>query len=251
MAPQDSSRLPSTEPFIAGGQAVLSEFPRALVSRLLQDVTPFELNRGDVLYRVGEPSDTCYLVRRGVVKVSAAVPTGEQRILTLHGPGTVVGELSLIDGGPRGATAEAMSDCTVVVISRAAFLGAMAAQPEVYPEVVTALARRIRKITDETTRAAFLPMKSRIALALLRTARLLGRQAGYDRLGLEQNVSQIDLASMAGVTRESVNRTLADWKNSGVITSSDQFRLIVDVRRLAHLAVEGNHVGRPELVAAD
>ena len=216
MTPPDTLSLPaSAEACPASSERLSANLPQHLMSRLLRDAKRAGLQRGEVLFGRGEPSETCFLVRRGIVKVSIDAPTGEQRIVGLHGPDDMVGELSMIDGGPRQTTAEAMTDCELLVVQRCAFVADLKAHPDVYPDIVAMLARRIRNVTEEITRAAFLPMKARVACALLRLAQLLGERMGVDRLGIEQQINQADIADMAGVSRESVSRTMAEWKNAG------------------------------------
>ena len=79
-----------------------------------------------VLFRAGEPGDGCYRLEQGLVKVVIASPLGEERILTILGPGAIVGELSMIDGLPRSASVVAVSDCTLSFVSRGKFESFMA-----------------------------------------------------------------------------------------------------------------------------
>src|SRR5215211_7351632 len=80
---------------------LLLEFPQRIVVELVREARPVTLARAEVLFTRGDPGDSCYLVQRGVIRVSIASSGGEQRILTLHGRGAIVGELAMIDGLPR------------------------------------------------------------------------------------------------------------------------------------------------------
>jgi CRP/FNR family transcriptional regulator len=206
---------------------------RALV---LRDAKDLALRKGQVLFRRGDRSDGAYLIRRGIIKISIISPAGEQRIVALQGRGSTVGDLALIDGQPRGTTAEAMTDSELLTISRSAFRTAINSHPDLQAEITLVLTKRLRSITDEITLAAFLPMRARIARALLRLAQLTGEHVGVDLYGIEQPISQGDVAGMAGVTRESVNRTLTEWRNEGVLGSSDRHKLVLNVRRLVEEA---------------
>jgi CRP-like cAMP-binding protein len=94
------------------------------------------------------------------------------------------------------------------------------------------LANRLRE-TDETIAAlAFLTVKGRVARALLEIARVLGKDSGSEEILIEHMISQRELASMAGVARENVNRVLAGWKRQKLVTTSHQNLLIHDVSRL-------------------
>jgi len=208
---------------------ILPDEARALA---LQDADKVNLRKGQVLFHRGDRADCAYFIRSGIIKISIISPAEEQRIVALQGPNAMVGDLSLIDGAPRGVTAEAMVDCELLGINRSAFQTMIDRYPHVHAQISLMLAKRLRTITDEVTQAAFLPMRARIARAVLRLAQLLGEHTGVDLYGIEQPIGQGDIAGMAGVTRESANRTLTEWRNEGVLGSSDRHRLVVNVRRL-------------------
>jgi CRP-like cAMP-binding protein len=217
----------------------LSDPARALV---LRDAKDLALRKGQVLFRRGDRADGAYFIRRGIIKISIISPVGERRIVALQGPGSTVGDLALIDGQPRGTIAEAMTDSELLTIGRSAFQAMISGYPELHAQIALVLTRRLRSITEEITQAAFLPMRSRVARALLRLAQLSGEHAGVDLYGIDQPIGQGDIAGMVGVTRESVNRTLTEWRNEGVLGSSDRYKLVLNVRRLAE---EAARVGEP------
>ena len=216
--------------------AVVGDNAQAAVARLLMGAKRRSLRRGEALFHKGDPGDGCYMVRKGIIKLSVSSPIGEQRVYALRGPNALVGELSLLDGLPRSTTAEAMTDAEVVQIMRTSFLAELEAHPEISTDFMAMLARRLRGLAEEMTAAAFLPMKARVAGALLRVAELLGRPTTEGLLGVEDNVSQADIALMAGVTRESVSRTFAEWKTEGIVDMNGRFKLLLDVRRLTEEA---------------
>src|SRR5262245_9642099 len=88
-----------------------SLLPETLLSDLFREATAQELRQGDVLFRGGDGGDGCYRVRTGLAKVVVTSKQGEERIISLLGPGAIVGELSMIDGGPRSASVIAVADC--------------------------------------------------------------------------------------------------------------------------------------------
>lgn len=79
------------------------------------------LQAGDILFEQDAHANAVYFIQSGEVQVRAASPTGEDIVLALLGSGTIVGELALIDGGPRSATVEALSDCDIYMLERASF----------------------------------------------------------------------------------------------------------------------------------
>src|SRR5690242_17346628 len=221
------------------GHSLLHEFPQHIVTELLRDARPMVLSKGDVLFTRGDADDSCYLVRRGVIKVSIASSSGEQRILTLHGRGAIVGELAMIDGLPRAVTAQAISDCQLAAITRAAFMACMAKHPEMGQALITILVGRLRRAGEEAAWAGLLPAKARVARALLRVASVLGQPAGPGRMSIDRSVTHADIAAMAGVSREVASRAIGSWKRSGAMSGDPHSSFIVDVRALQGEANDG------------
>src|SRR5258705_12556454 len=101
-----------------------------------------------MLFRAGDVAAGCYRLEQGLLKLSIASPQGDERILTILGPGSIVGELAIIDGLPRSATVVAIRDCKLSFISREAFLGCLREYPEVYSDLVSTLVSRLREADD-------------------------------------------------------------------------------------------------------
>jgi CRP/FNR family transcriptional regulator, cyclic AMP receptor protein len=115
------------------------------------------------------------------------------------GPGQIVGELAIIDGGPRCASVFAVRDCELSFISRAAFEERAIRHPEIYQYLIKVLASRVRQ-TDETVAAAsFLTVQARLARALLELGKHVGQDDGTGRVVIRHKICLSDLAAMAGV----------------------------------------------------
>ena len=81
----------------AHARDILSQLPSPHLSRLMKAGKSKRLLRGEVLFDKGEPGDSCYWVMKGTLKVGVSSDTGEERIFSLLGPGSVVGELAILD----------------------------------------------------------------------------------------------------------------------------------------------------------
>ena len=90
---------------------LLSDLPDRLFSALMAKAKPRQLTRDEVLFIAGDPGDGFYRLDDGLLKVSIASATGAERILAILGPGSIVGDLSIIDGLPRSASVTALRDC--------------------------------------------------------------------------------------------------------------------------------------------
>jgi CRP-like cAMP-binding protein len=204
--------------------------PATNVSNIL-DALPSELSRGlfaqgrsltldadETLFLAGDEGDGCYRVEDGLLKASVAAPNGGERILAILGPGSVVGELSMIDGAPRSASVTALRNSKLCYVSRADFEAIGKASPEIYQHVMKVLARRLRDTNNALAASSFLSLKGRVARALLSLAEAFGKDVGSGRILIRQKVNQSDLAAMAGIARENVSRVLKDWTDRGLVS---------------------------------
>lgn len=190
---------------------LFSVFPEHLSARLFAAATRKNLAADEVLFLAGDPGDGCYRIEQGLLKVSIIGPSGAERILAILGPGAIVGELSTIDGLPRSASVSAVRPSELNFISRAAFEHVARDHPEIYKHMVTLLSARLRDTDEVLAAGSFLPLKGRVARALLDLAEAFGQPVGNDRILIRQKVSQSDVAAMAGIARENVSRILNEW----------------------------------------
>ncbi|SRR6266705_647058 len=197
---------------------LLAAVPQELAGRLFAKARPTRIAAGQALFVAGEPGTGCYRVEHGLLKVSALSPSGSERILAIVGPGSVVGELSLLDAGPRSATVVAVRDCELSFVSRGEFEAFAEEHPQVYKHLLTLLAQRLRNTNVVVAAASFLSLKGRVARSLLDLAEAFGHEVGAGRVLIRQKISQSDLAAMAGIARENVSRILNDWKRHNVVT---------------------------------
>src|ERR1700756_523056 len=189
----------------------LATLPTELSPRLFANARSLSLAASQTLFVAGGGGGGGYRVEEGLLKASVSVATGGERILAILGPGSVVGELSMIDSAPRSASVTALRDSKLSFVDRAAFETFGQSTPELYRHITTLLARRLRDTNEALVATNFLSVKGRVARALLNLAETFGRDLGQGRILIRQKVSQSDLAAMAGIARENVSRILNDW----------------------------------------
>jgi len=199
-------------------ESLLVSLPTELLHRLFAKARPLSLAASRTLFVAGEDGDGCYRVEEGLLKASVSVATGGERILAILGPGSVVGELSMIDSAPRSASVTALRDSKLSFVDRATFEAFGQSTPELYRHITTLLARRLRDTNEALVATNFLSVKGRVARALLSLAEAFGRDIGQGRILIRQKVSQSDLAAMAGIARENVSRALNDWANRSLVS---------------------------------
>lgn len=214
------------------GTNLLSDLPGRLAAPLLAGATARNLAAEEVLFMAGDPGDGLYRVDEGLLKVSIASASGAERILAILGPGSIVGDLAIIDGLPRSATVTALRDCKLRFLSRAAFEKLAAAEPAIYKYLLNVMAARLRDTDAIVAAGSFLPLKGRVARALLDLAHAFGNDVGAGRIVIRQKLSQTDLASMAGIARENVSRIMNEWIRAKVVTRLSGYYCLEDQKKL-------------------
>jgi CRP/FNR family cyclic AMP-dependent transcriptional regulator len=211
---------------------LFSVFPESLAVKLFANAKTVKLAADEVLFIAGDPGDGCYRVEQGLLKVSMIAPSGAERILAIVGSGGIVGELSTIDGLPRSASVAAVRDSELTFVSRATFQTFAESNPQVYIHLVTLLAARLRDTDAVVAAGSFLPLKGRVARALLDLAEAFGQDVGKGRILIRQKVSQSDVAAMAGIARENVSRILNDWIRDKLVSRLSGYYCLENKTRL-------------------
>jgi len=206
--------------------SAILRLPSVLSVQLFRIATRRRLQSGRALFVAGDPGDGCYRLEQGVLKVVITSPWGQERILSMLGPGEVVGELSMIDGQPRSSSIFAVKDCTLSFISRNEFMECTKQHPEIYQYLANVLAARLRETNAKVAADSFLTVKEHLARTLIELGEFLGEADEAGRVVIRHKIKLNDLAAMAGGARENVSRVMGDWKRRKVVTQSgDYYRL--------------------------
>jgi CRP-like cAMP-binding protein len=218
------------------GPSLLLGLPGNLASDLFDGARQQRLAADEVLFLASDPGDGCYRVDDGLLKVTMVSRTGSERILNFLGPGSIVGELSMIDGLPRSAAVVAVRESMLSFLSRSAFEAFAQKHPEVYKTLVTLLATRLRETDTIVAAGSFLPLKGRVASTLLELAEHFGHDVGAGRIVIRQKIGQSDIAAMAGIARENVSRILNDWKRRKLVSRLSGYYCLENKSQLEHEA---------------
>jgi CRP/FNR family transcriptional regulator len=203
-------------------RSILAALPTDLSTRLFAGARPHRVAAGEPLFHAGDPPDGCYRLETGLLKLSVDSQDGERLVIGFLGEGATVGELAMIDGLPRSATAHAVKDTLLSFITSDSFNECLTAHPEVYKYLVECLAARLREANDALAAANFLNSEARLARAMLELAHLLGEHQGDGRILIQHPIRVYDLAAMAGIARENVSRILGGWERRGIVTRSSR-----------------------------
>ncbi|HZT52277.1 MAG TPA: Crp/Fnr family transcriptional regulator [Stellaceae bacterium] len=179
------------------------------------------------IFQKGAPGYGLLAVLSGKVRISSLGPEGNQIVLNIMSEGEVFGEIALLDGKDRTADAAAMTDCELLAIDRRDFVPFVRANPEVALRLIGVLCGRLRHTTEQIEDVVFLDAPARLAKRLLQLAD--PAQGGSTA---PVTISQRELGSMVGLSRESINKQLSAWQHDGMIKVEQGSITILDPRAL-------------------
>jgi CRP/FNR family transcriptional regulator, cyclic AMP receptor protein len=203
---------------LLGHVPVFEELAPDDLERVAQVAVPRTFEPGQVVFREGDDSDTCYVLSAGHARALRSHSDGRSITLATFGPGDIFGELAMFDDEKRSATVEAVDEVEAIAILAADMRRLLREHPEISAKLVTAIARRLRAANERLARQSFQTVQSRVAQvvsALVVQARDEGAEDGVDIL---LTITQAEVAQLAGSSRESASRFLAVLERAGIIT---------------------------------
>jgi CRP/FNR family transcriptional regulator, cyclic AMP receptor protein len=233
---------------LLGRVPVFSTLEQSDLERIAELAVPRGFEPGEVVFREGDASDTCYVVREGHARAIHEHGDGRTITLATFGPGDIFGELAMFEDELRSATVEAIEPISVVAVLGPDMRRLMGEHPEISMRLVIALGRRLRETNDRLSRQSFQTVQSRVAVVL---SELVAQELAEERDQMEADAgdaqaggqdgsrsapaargdvlvtaTQADVAQLAGSSRESASRFLAVLERAGVI-SQGRGRLVV------------------------
>jgi CRP/FNR family cyclic AMP-dependent transcriptional regulator len=206
------------------------------LAALLNDATRRSLRPGETIISQGhENGDFAVVVLSGGLKITMVSASGHEIILCYSGPGELVGEIAMLDSGPRTATVTAAVASDVLLLPSATFLAAATGNAASAAGVLRELARRVRQLNLVIESDRTFSMAPRLARALVR---LLDTERGDGRLRYDP--SQSDLGAFAGLARENVSRLLSEWEAQGIVARHGRALQVRDRAYLETLATFGD-----------
>jgi CRP/FNR family transcriptional regulator len=200
--------------------------------RVAEVAVPRRFPGGQVIFREGDSSDTCYIVRNGHARAVRENTDGRTIALAHFGPGDIFGELAMFDDERRSATMEALDDLEAVAIAGSDMRRLLREHSDISAKLVIALGRRLREANERLSSQSFQTVQSRVAGVLIR----LVKQARAEGAGARDvliKVTQAEVAQLAGSSRESASRFLAVLERAGIITQGRGRITVHDPEKLA------------------
>ncbi|MBS0419645.1 MAG: Crp/Fnr family transcriptional regulator [Proteobacteria bacterium] len=210
---------------------------RGLSAATIQQIGGLAVRRvyadGAIVFSQGDPGDALYGVVTGQVRISASTREGREMFLNIMEPGDTFGEIALLDGQSRTATATATSSCELMIIPRAQFLALLQREPALAIHLLQLLCQRIRWTSGWVEDSALLTVPTRLVRRLLSLANLHGRPVPK---GVQLAISQEELGRFLGLSRQAVNQYLQEWRTRGWVDVGRGKVTILDEAALQGLA---------------
>jgi CRP-like cAMP-binding protein len=207
------------------------------LANLVRGMRVRRFRRGETVFHVGDPGDALFIVMSGAIKITLPADSGDEAILATLRPGDFFGELALLDGAPRSATAIAIDATETYILPRDRFRELIAIEPVMRDTVLATMAAEVRRLTHHVEELHFLDITGRLASRLAR----MSNEAGASRLPdgavrLPGPLTQGDLAAMIGCTRQSVNKLLGMFTDDGLIRLERDRIVVLDLDGLLRAA---------------
>jgi CRP/FNR family cyclic AMP-dependent transcriptional regulator len=207
------------------------------IDRLSACIVTKAVKRGTNIFAKGDPGSSLCAIREGTVNISVSTIDGKDAMFNVLGKGAIFGEIALLDGNPRTADATAVTDCELFVIERRDFLPLVREEPDIALRIIEILCSKLRRTTEQAEEVMFLDLPSRLAKALMRLV-------DADTAGMRErkiSITQKDLGSIIGMTRESTNKQLRIWNSKKWVRLERNAVVILATDHLTAIAEGGAH----------
>lgn len=218
-------------PALTGPRSNISQlFTTKQKDALLSKGVRQEYRRKSYLFYRDDPGTALYIVKKGQVTVSLKTSNGREIILDTFTENDLIGEISLLDDGPRMADAFAHKDTTVIIIQKKAFLDFLRSHPDAYQAITKLLCRRIR------TNTQFLEDLFHDNILKRTVSKLLSLSEKSNKTSESLiEITQEDLSKMLGSSREVINRQLQLLQERGLIFIKRGAILVPDIKKLRYI----------------
>jgi len=205
---------------------VLGGLPDEAIDTLIARARHVRFAKGEMLYRRGDEGDSMMVILTGRVKISNIADDAREVVLNFLGPGDLNGEIAVLDGKGRSADATALEPTEAALIHRRDLFAVLERHPAALLGIVGVLAGKLR-MASAMVEHGLLQMSAKAAHGLLRLAEVHGREAA-DGTHLDIKLSQKDLGSYLGLSRENTSRELGRLREAGLIRTEGGEIVIAD-----------------------
>ena len=203
--------------------------------RLISLLRPRSFHQGEVIFLKGDPGQGLYLISNGRVKICVVDRQGDELVFTFLGKGDLLGDLAVIDGKPRSATAIAMENTDTLYLDRHDFLNFLGSSPQACLDIINMLCQRLRRLSGQLEEISFLDVAGRIARNLISLTKNSAPVKGSPTI-MTCSITQEELARVIGASREMVNKILNSFVDMHLISIARKKLIILNSNELSRIA---------------
>ena len=211
--------------------ALFSELDDAQLEQLAGVVREQHYKKNTTLFHIDDPGNALFILKNGLVKITIEDQSGREIILRMLYPTDFFGEMSLIDDMPRSATVSTLEPSDAMLIYRDSFINLIEKNPKILLNMTVVLSRRLRRVNELIRSLAFHDVYGKVARVLLNLAREKGRVTD-DGTVIDLRLTQQELAELAGMSRETMTRTLRDFQQAGCVRIESGIITILEIGML-------------------
>lgn len=230
-------RSPMSDYWHLHGLDWLGPLTEAETQRLSGSSSSRDYARGETVFAPTPEPHSVYLLERGLVRIFRLSQDGDEATLGYVRPGEIFGELGIFAGGPRESFAQAVRPSGAWRVPGKELLRIVDDHPRIGLRITAQMGNRFKRIESRVENLVFRNLRSRIAHILLELAEDFGR-ADDGRIVIDLALSQRDLATLVGATRQSVNLCLRELREAGLVTYRSR-RFVVSSRAALQAAIGG------------
>jgi CRP/FNR family transcriptional regulator, cyclic AMP receptor protein len=182
---------------------------------------------GKTIINAEQPGEAVYFILNGTVKIHLEQADGTDVLISILGAGDIVGEMSLLDNRIRSASVSTLESSDVLWMDRTAFQEALRTIPQITINLSCILAKRLRHANGLIHALATREVESRIAYQILIFAELYGKAAANGDIFIPIRLTQGDIASMIGASREHTNKVIVSYKERKYISVDSSYHIII------------------------
>jgi CRP/FNR family transcriptional regulator len=198
-----------------------------LASRLVER----NFDAGEMIFQEGQPCAGLFIIQSGSVRIFKNSSTGREQVLSIETAGASIAELPVFDGGAYPASSQALTNSTLLFLSKQDFHALCMQHPEVSLQVLQKVGARLRQLVGIIEELSFTTVRHRLAALLLRMARIDGRKTPGGTEFVLTATNQ-DMAAQIGTVRELVSRNLSRFQSEGLLLLDGRKVLIPSLDRL-------------------
>jgi len=228
-----SQETPNLSELLAALQRVpwLAEIPEDVLNEVARTLVVRRFRPEQTFFWQGDPGLEMYFLLEGSVAITSHGSAGREVTLARYGPGAFFGDMAILDGLPRSATACAETAGLALILRSADFNGVLAQHPECALKLLRFLSQRLREANERIQSLALLSVRQRLAAQLVQLAIREGES--HDRgLLLPAHVNHRSLSAWLGASRESITRMMAELRSADLVEAAGRRMIIRDVERL-------------------